>query len=262
MGISSPTRRGIPLSLPHPFARPMGRLVAAGVLTFSLAALVLVGAAPQPAAAQGVFYAYATASTTGLTACPDTTDTSQECTLAEALGLVGPGGTVALVTPGTAADYTGNWTLATAGTSAAAPVTIAPAPGVADPTLYGNGGNASGCQTTTCNGVVLFIGTGVYTDVQDVTIWGADDASSDYPPAGYGGGIYNDGALTVAGSTLADNDATYSGGAIENDGTLTVSATTLSFNGNTGGFGTGSFINRGCHHQRRHAHRVGVLVLR
>ena len=46
------------------------------------------------------------------------------------------------------ADYVGNWTVSTSGTSASAPLTIEPASGVANPTLDGNGGSSSSpCST-------------------------------------------------------------------------------------------------------------------
>ncbi len=46
----------------------------------------------------------------------------------------------------------------------------------------------------------------------------------------YGGGISNDGTLTVTGSTLSGNTATTGGGGIWNDGTLNVTDSTLSGN--------------------------------
>jgi hypothetical protein len=58
----------------------------------------------------------------------------------------------------------------------------------------------------------------------------------------YGGGIYNDGTLTVSNSTLSGNSA-YAGGGIYNLGTLTVSNSTLSGNvaSAVGGFGSGIY---------------------
>jgi hypothetical protein len=44
---------------------------------------------------------------------------------------------------------------------------------------------------------------------------------------GYGGGILNEGTLTVSNSTFAGNNATGVGGAIDNQGTATVTSSTL-----------------------------------
>jgi len=55
----------------------------------------------------------------------------------------------------------------------------------------------------------------------------------------YGGGIFNDGALTVANSTLAGNSASLYGAGIYNAGTLTVTNSTLA--GNSGGIGAGIY---------------------
>ena len=57
-----------------------------------------------------------------------------------------------------------------------------------------------------------------------------------------GGGIYNVGAVTVSGSTLSGNSATYGGGGgIHNSGTLTVTSSTLS--GNTASHIGGGIYN-------------------
>ena len=56
----------------------------------------------------------------------------------------------------------------------------------------------------------------------------------------YGGGIYNDGTLSVIKSTLSDNRATTGGGGIWNDGTLNVTRSTLSDN-TTGTYGGGIY---------------------
>ena len=91
------------------------------------------------------------------------------CLLTTALGEVGPGGTIELVTPGSSALYSGGFTVATSGTSAADPVTIEPYAGVSDPTLDGG-------KTQT----VLTVNPGVYVDISGVTI---QNGSS-----GFGGG--------------------------------------------------------------------------
>jgi predicted outer membrane repeat protein len=186
----------------------------------------------------GALFAYASATTSELTGCPETSTTSQECTLAEALSLVTPGGTVYLATAG---NYFGNWAVATSGTSSSAPVTMEPAPGVTNPTLDGNSGNSSRCQTSSCDGSVLTIGAGVYAQVQGVTVQGGDNATN-----GDGGAISNAGALTVTASTFSANTAG-EGGAIYNGydgyGSLSVSAST--FSGNTAEWGGAIFNFQG-----------------
>ena len=55
----------------------------------------------SPAEADGTtLYAYADGGATSPTSCPETDTTSEQCTLAEALSLVGPDGTVAGPPPG------------------------------------------------------------------------------------------------------------------------------------------------------------------
>ncbi len=103
-------------------------------------------------------------------------------------------------------------------------------------------------------------GGGIYNDgnltVTDSTVSGADDTPgyggaimndasgvlmvtgstlSGNTAGGYGGGIMNDGTLTVSNSTLADNTATGVGGGIDNQGTATVTDTTMT--GNEAEFG-------------------------
>jgi len=75
---------------------------------------------------------------------------------------------------------------------------------------------------------------GVSVIIQNMTIRNGSGA--------YGGGIYNNGALTVSGSTISGNSATYSGG-IFNDsvGTLTIVNSTISSNAAT--FGGGGIYN-------------------
>ena len=57
--------------------------------------------------------------------------------------------------------------------------------------------------------------------------------------AAYGGGILNDGTLTLSDSIVSGNFVTSIGGGIYNSGTATISGTTLSGNRSTGRFGTG-----------------------
>jgi len=110
------------------------------VLFFVGSALSLVGASSASAAGVRTLYAYGGGGATSPTSCPKTTRASEKCTLAEALALSVAGSTVALATPGSKGHYIGNWTVSTRAFSASAPVTLKPAPGVADPTLDGNQG--------------------------------------------------------------------------------------------------------------------------
>ena len=70
-------------------------------------------------------------------------------------------------------------------------------------------------------------GGGIYNDgtltVQNST-FSANSTTSDF---GHGGGIYNDGTLTVQNSTFSSNSASYDGGGIFNDETLNLSNTIL-----------------------------------
>jgi hypothetical protein len=198
-----------------------------------------VVAVPYASASGGAsWYAYATgAAPSSATTCPETSTANQECTLGEALSLAGAGDTVYLATPGGTgtgeAAYVGNWSVATTGTSASAPLTIEPASGVADPTLSGNGGNSSGCTTSSCDGPVLTIGTDAYVDISAVTFQDADNDTTNV-----GGAVVNNegGTLDVSSSTFSGNVALNAGGAIANgdvagsSGTLTVSGSTFSDN--------------------------------
>ena len=130
--------------------------------TVTLTGLLVLGlqAGTHPAGAAGTtWYAYAKGSASSPTTCPQSTTTSQQCTLAQALSLAKAGDTVALATPGKAGHYVGNWTLNPAGTSSSAPLIIEPASGVSKPVLDGNHGSAAHCGTTACNGPVLTVGT-------------------------------------------------------------------------------------------------------
>ena len=108
--------------------------------------------------------------------------------------LATPGGT------GTGeADYVGNWTVSTSGTSASTPLTIEPASGVADPTLDGNGGSSSSpCSTSACNGPLLTVSNSTFVDIDGVTFQNADNTSA----APYGGAIQNDAGGTLDGGQL------------------------------------------------------------
>jgi hypothetical protein len=226
------------------------------------AAVVLLGAAvwaAGPAAAipgPVVLYAYAggTAAST-VTSCPQDTanppNPAAECSLADALALATPGSTIYLATPGGTAHYVGNWTVSTNFAVVTAPVIIEPAPGLASrPVLDGNKGASTGCTTAACDGPVLTVPSGEYLALTGVTIANGNNTAGGFP---MGGGLDNEGTVTITGSTFTGNSATWDGGAIDNadnqgNGSVTVTAST--FTGNTarlggaiasgewGGFGT------------------------
>jgi hypothetical protein len=79
-------------------------------------------------------------------------------------------------------------------------------------------------------------GGGIYNEgvltVQNSTIYG-------HMAMGDGGGIYNDGTLTVQNSTFFDNSTSANGGGIFNEGTLTAQNST--FSDNMAGFGGGIY---------------------
>ncbi len=223
------------------FSRCLRRAAAAGSGLALLSMMTLTPLVASPASASGTapasgtaWYAYANGSATGTpSSCPQTATTSLQCTLAEALAAAVAGDTVYLASPGGTgtgdADYVGNWTVATAGTSASTPLTIEAASGVADPTLDGDGGsNSSPCSTSACNGPLLMVSNSTFVDFVGVTFQNADNTSA----APYGGAIQNDagGTLAVDNCTFSDDTAS-DGGAIANaysgTGTVTVSASTF-----------------------------------
>ena len=84
---------------------------------------------------------------------------------------------------------------------------------------------------------VLGVNSSVTAVVSGVTI---ENGAAVLP--NLGGGVYNDGTLTVADSTLSGNSS-YEGGGILNTGTLTVEDST--FSGNTGDSYGGGIYNEG-----------------
>ena len=60
-----------------------------------------------------------------------------------------------------------------------------------------------------------------------------------------GGGIFNNGTLTVSGSTISDNTTTGEGSGIFSQGTLTVTGSTISDNATTGFDGSGGIFSNG-----------------
>ena len=120
-------------------------------------------------------------------------------------------------------------------------MTIEPAPGVAAP-LATSDVSGSDCQTSTCDGPVLSIGSGVYADIEGIDVAYARSQAD-------GGAIDNAGTLAVSGSTFVGNFAS-SGGSIYNTGTLTVSGSSFTggeayqYEGYEGGYG-GAIYNSG-----------------
>ncbi len=111
-------------------------------------------------------------------------------------------------------------------------------------TITGPGANlltVSGGNSTTV-GTIFTITTGVTASISGLTISNGNSSSSDQ-----GGGILNDGTLTVSNCTILGNSGTSSvnneGGGITNFGTLTVSSTSLS--GNSAANGGGIFNGDG-----------------
>ncbi len=188
---------------------------------------------------------YAYANGTGTPAgCPTESTSSSGCSLATALSAAAAADTVMLATAGATAggsNYVGNWSIGTSGTSSGAPVTI-DGSDVADATLDGNKGSATGCTTTSCDGPVLTVSNDMFLVIKDLKIQnGYNSANS------VGGGIQNDngGTVTITGSTFAGN-ATGDGGAVDNGdngGSGTVTITGSTFAGNTAAFDGGAVDN-------------------
>ncbi|HUI88698.1 MAG TPA: FG-GAP-like repeat-containing protein [Anaerolineales bacterium] len=102
-------------------------------------------------------------------------------------------------------------------------------------------GSALASQVTISgnNAVQLFyVNPGVMASLKNLTIMNGNAMSG----IG-GGGINNDGTLTVTGSTFSSNSANNHGGGINNNGTLTVTGST--FSGNFAGFHGGGISNSG-----------------
>ncbi len=208
-------------------ARALRHLVATGlpVVFFAGTALSLVATASPASAGITTWYAYAGGGARSPVSCPKTTVASKKCTLSEALADAAAGATVDLATPSRKGHYVGNWAIDTGGTFVAEPLTIKAAPGAAMPVLDGNHGKRGGCQTKTCSGPVLTIGSGVHVVIDGITVEHAAGS-------GNGGAIDNSdgGVLTVSASIFSGNSAV-DGGAIDNGdkggGILVVSASTF-----------------------------------
>ena len=212
----------------------VGRLGVASLLTVAgtlgtLGALAAVGA--PPAGASGItYYAYPDGGATTPLVCPQTTTAADQCTLTQALSIVGAGDTVALAVSGDESDpstwYVGNFSVSGGGSDLSSPLTIEPAAGVFEPILDGNHGGATGCSTGSCNSAVLTVPSSSFVDLNGVTIQNANSVST----TSGGGGISNQGTLNIDASTFED-DQSIEGGAIDNgysgSGTLIVSSSTF-----------------------------------
>jgi hypothetical protein len=75
---------------------------------------------------------------------------------------------------------------------------------------------------------------GIFTVGATVAILGLTIANGSLHYGGDGGGIFNNGQLTVTNCTISNNSAPHGGG-IANDGTLTISSSTIAGNKATGG---------------------------
>jgi outer membrane protein assembly factor BamB len=214
-------------------------------------------AAAAPAQA---LYAYPAGAARSPVSCPRSSQRAHRCTLTQALALVRAGGTVLLAAGGSKDPYDGNFTVAAAGTTARAPVTIKPAAGVGKPVLDGDASGRVPCPTAACHGAVLTVDPHTFARVLSVTITGGDNkgvqggggledrgnvslthVTISACAALVGGGAAVDGgaSLTVADSKFAGDSATYFGGAIDSGsvvgqaaGTGQVSVTGTTFSDN------------------------------
>ena len=146
------------------------------------------------------------------------------CSLSTALHDAVAGSEIELVTSGATAVYSGGFTIKTSDTTGAAPVTIRPAPGVAEPILDGGGSLQ-----------VLTVGSGVYLVMSGVTIENGHAAGKDPN----GGGLSNNlgGVVSISRCRFRDNSASGDGGAIGNDhdrGNVTVTLSVFTDNVATG----------------------------
>jgi hypothetical protein len=185
---------------------------------------------PSASAATVLFAFAAGGAPASQTSCPASSVVPERCSLALALSLAGPGDTVELATPGGGGVYPGNWRVSTENTSAARPVTIEPASSGTRPVLSGNGGQAAGCGTPSCDGPVLTVSARVHLDLRDIVINDASNTTS-----GMGGAVQNirGGVVRISGSAFIGDHANANGGAVDNadengTGTLTVSGSTFS----------------------------------
>ena len=118
-------------------------------------------------------------------------------------------------------------------------------------TITGNGAKKTIIQASTCNPVTLpggctpattrvfMINSGSNVTLNDMTVRHGD-CTSCVTGGTEGGGIRNNGTLTINNSSISDNKAT-TGGGIRNNGTGTLTVTDSTFSGNNANNGGGIF---------------------
>ena len=225
---------------PHRRAAVLLTTAALGV-----AALTIPGAAASPAlgsvavaASAKALYAYPGGTAKSPSICPRTTRAARHCTLSQALALVRAGGTVLLAAGGSRSAYYGNFTINTSHTSARAPVTIKPAPGVRGPVIDGDASGKVRCPTGACHGPILTVGSNVVARVQSITMTGADNLGVQG-----GGGVLDQGNVSLTGVTIRDCAALL-GGAVAVAGGARLTVTKSAFTGDHATY-FGGAINSG-----------------
>ena len=232
----------------------LGRI--GGGLGLALGLMVGTVTVSQSAFATTTSTLYAAVTPQGTGSCSTITDA---CSLSTAISQAASGDIIVLVTPGTSGTY-GAQTIPSSLT-----ITIEAAPGVADPTIDGQGTSSitvdssanltlvgvtiSGNSVSLSGGVVNAQGGGIYNSgnvtIDDSTISSNTASASGTGTTAQGGGIYNmSGTVTINDSTISNNSASASasgtgtiaeaiaqGGGIYNmSGTLTINDSTISGN--------------------------------
>jgi len=97
-------------------------------------------------------------------------------------------------------------------------------------TIQGPGANTLTVQNTAAASTtsrIFYVNVGVTSTISGLTITGGNTASTGFVEAS-GGGIYNNGSLTLLNNVMKDNTSSYGGGAIFNyGGNLTVNSCTI-----------------------------------
>jgi hypothetical protein len=162
----------------------------------------------------GVWYVDA-ASSSPSTSCQDNSPATPFLAIQSALTCAGPHDVISIAGSATK-SYAGGLTLSQ-------PVTLL-GTGTVRPTIKGGS-------------PVITVAAGSNVSITSVTISGGTGSS--------GGGIVNNGTLTLSKSAVSGNTASYGGGGIYNAGTLAVAASTIGGNVATGGGGGGGIYNDG-----------------